>query len=209
MNLSDKQIHLLQAADDVISIKGYDTTTLRDIANNAGVNIALISYYFGSKEKMMRELLHYKCYMLRTHIAQFFSTIQNGLPTMQLRELIRQSIRHLFRILHLKNEVEKEFSIHISLHTSLVPFLELLTIYIDEVLKRGIAQGIFTFFQKAEDLTTMIVGAVFFAFDNKDFYQNYLIPTRGEDYFTEAEKNITISISFSVFASLGTKDARH
>ena len=101
MNLSDKQIHLLQAADDVISIKGYDTTTLRDIANNAGVNIALISYYFGSKEKMMRELLHYKCYMLRTHIAQFFSTIQNGLPTMQLRELIRQSIRHLFRILRL------------------------------------------------------------------------------------------------------------
>lgn len=205
MIFSDKQLLLLQSADEVISIKGYASTTLRDIVNNAGVNVALISYYFGSKEKMMNALVHHRCSMLRTHIAQFYSTIQHAIPAMQLRALIRQSIRHLARILKLRKEVQTEFSNNILIHDSLLPFLDLLTQYFDEVIKKGIAHGTFSFYQKAEEITAMLVGEVFFIFDHQNYFQKYLQEYEGDEYFFQAENRIMISISFSIFASLGIR----
>jgi AcrR family transcriptional regulator len=37
--------------------KGFDGTSVRDIAQQAQVNLAMISYYFGSKEKLLESLL--------------------------------------------------------------------------------------------------------------------------------------------------------
>lgn len=56
MNYSEKQIQILTTAERLFSSKGYDGTSVRDIADEAGVNIAMISYYFGSKEKLMEAL---------------------------------------------------------------------------------------------------------------------------------------------------------
>jgi AcrR family transcriptional regulator len=36
--------------------KGFDATSTRDIAKSAGVNVSMISYYFGSKEKLFEEI---------------------------------------------------------------------------------------------------------------------------------------------------------
>lgn len=56
MDYSDKQLQILNTAERLFSIKGYDGTSVRDIADDAAVNIAMISYYFGSKEKLMEAL---------------------------------------------------------------------------------------------------------------------------------------------------------
>ncbi len=56
MAISDKHIHILKKAEQLFAEKGYDGTTVRDIADTAGVNLAMISYYFGSKEKLMESL---------------------------------------------------------------------------------------------------------------------------------------------------------
>jgi AcrR family transcriptional regulator len=56
MNYSDKQIQILTTAERLFSSNGFDGTSVRDIADEAGVNIAMISYYFGSKEKLMEAL---------------------------------------------------------------------------------------------------------------------------------------------------------
>lgn len=56
MNLNDKQIHILSTAEKLFACKGFDGTSIRDIAEAANVNIAMISYYFGSKEKLMQSL---------------------------------------------------------------------------------------------------------------------------------------------------------
>ncbi len=56
MAISDKHIHILKKAEQLFAEKGYDGTTVRDIAETAGVNLAMISYYFGSKEKLMESL---------------------------------------------------------------------------------------------------------------------------------------------------------
>ncbi|ONI76994.1 TetR family transcriptional regulator [Actinosynnema sp. ALI-1.44] len=43
---------LLDAARDLFAERGYDRTTVRDIARRAGVNQALLFRYFGSKEAL-------------------------------------------------------------------------------------------------------------------------------------------------------------
>ncbi|QMU26869.1 TetR/AcrR family transcriptional regulator [Adhaeribacter radiodurans] len=43
---------LKEAAKKVFLEKGFDGTTTRDIAQEAGMNVALLNYYFRSKEKL-------------------------------------------------------------------------------------------------------------------------------------------------------------
>ena len=57
---SDKQVSILMATEELISIRGYSATSVRDIAQLAGVNVAMISYYFGSKEKLLEALFLYR-----------------------------------------------------------------------------------------------------------------------------------------------------
>lgn len=56
MYYNEKQKQIIVTAERLFAVKGYDGTSVRDIAEEAGVNIAMISYYFGSKEKLMEAL---------------------------------------------------------------------------------------------------------------------------------------------------------
>lgn len=56
MEFNDKQIQIIETAEQLFSERGFDGTSVRDIADEAGVNVAMISYYFGSKEKLMEAL---------------------------------------------------------------------------------------------------------------------------------------------------------
>ena len=56
MDFSDKQLQIIETAEKLFAERGYDGTSVRDIADEANVNVAMISYYFGSKEKLMEAL---------------------------------------------------------------------------------------------------------------------------------------------------------
>lgn len=60
MELNQKQIDILLVAEELIANNGFVGTSVRDIAKKAGVNVAMISYYFGSKEKLLQKLLIYR-----------------------------------------------------------------------------------------------------------------------------------------------------
>ncbi|MFJ2738394.1 TetR/AcrR family transcriptional regulator [Streptomyces sp. NPDC087440] len=48
---------LLEAAKECLFAKGYERTTVRDLASTAGVSMAAIGYHFGSKEALLNEAL--------------------------------------------------------------------------------------------------------------------------------------------------------
>lgn len=50
----------MEAAEELFAEKGFDGTSVRDISDKAGVNLAMISYYFGSKEKLLETLFTYR-----------------------------------------------------------------------------------------------------------------------------------------------------
>src|ERR1700748_3859017 len=58
--MSDKREHILIVAEQLFAEKGFDGTSVRDIAQSAGVNLAMISYYFGSKEKLLEALIVFR-----------------------------------------------------------------------------------------------------------------------------------------------------
>ncbi|MGL4584166.1 MAG: TetR/AcrR family transcriptional regulator [Flavobacterium sp.] len=56
MALSDKQKEILVVAEELFSQKGIDGTSIRDISIAAGINVAMVNYYFGSKSAMVAAL---------------------------------------------------------------------------------------------------------------------------------------------------------
>jgi len=68
MSYNDKQIQIISTAERLFSAKGFDGTSVRDIADEAGVNIAMISYYFGSKEKLMEALFEQRSNNVRLRV---------------------------------------------------------------------------------------------------------------------------------------------
>ena len=58
--MSDKREHILTVSEELFSERGFDGTSVRDIAQKAGVNLAMISYYFGSKEKLLMALVEFR-----------------------------------------------------------------------------------------------------------------------------------------------------
>jgi len=58
--MADKKEHILIVAERLFGEKGFDGTSIRDIAQKANVNLAMISYYFGSKEKLLEALLEFR-----------------------------------------------------------------------------------------------------------------------------------------------------
>jgi AcrR family transcriptional regulator len=61
----DKKELLLDVAEELFSEHGFEGTSTRMLAKKAGINLAMISYYFGSKEKLFEMLVERKTsYML-------------------------------------------------------------------------------------------------------------------------------------------------
>lgn len=57
---SGKQVQILDVAERLFAEHGFEGTSVRDIAQQAGVNVAMISYYFGSKEKLLQAIFIYR-----------------------------------------------------------------------------------------------------------------------------------------------------
>ena len=55
-NLSTEE-KIKEAAHKVFTRKGYAATRTRDIAEEAGINLALLNYYFRSKEKLFNQVM--------------------------------------------------------------------------------------------------------------------------------------------------------
>lgn len=51
-----KKESILKAGAKLFAKRSYDSVGIRDIANEAGVNSAMISYYFGGKVGLLREI---------------------------------------------------------------------------------------------------------------------------------------------------------
>ncbi|NCX96307.1 MAG: TetR/AcrR family transcriptional regulator [Chitinophagia bacterium] len=60
MEYNQKQLTIINAAEALFAEQGFVGTSVRDIAQKADVNIAMISYYFGSKEKLMEAVFQLK-----------------------------------------------------------------------------------------------------------------------------------------------------
>lgn len=53
---NDVKLRILQAAKKLFAQQGFNATTVRQICEEAGANVSLVSYYFGGKDKVFEAL---------------------------------------------------------------------------------------------------------------------------------------------------------
>jgi len=61
----DKREHILITAEALFAEKGFEGTSVRELCTKAGVNVAMVSYYFGSKEQLMEALIEFRSGFMR------------------------------------------------------------------------------------------------------------------------------------------------
>ena len=96
MEYNEKQIAIMEAAEKLFAQNGFSGTSVRDIAEAAGVNLAMISYYFGSKEKLMEAMFSYRGEFMRLKLE---SILQNSNMTslQKVEKLIDEYIDRIFK----------------------------------------------------------------------------------------------------------------
>ena len=70
---------ILEAASEVFTEKGFSGTRTRDIAEKAGINLALLNYYFRSKEKLFEQVMKIKVVLLFGKIFPILSNEKTSL----------------------------------------------------------------------------------------------------------------------------------
>jgi AcrR family transcriptional regulator len=77
---------LLVAAHEVMAEKGYPRVTLREVAERAGVQPALVNYYFGGKDGLLRSVIASVAGQMRFRIEQ--TVTGQGTPEERIRQLV-------------------------------------------------------------------------------------------------------------------------
>ncbi|MFC6269196.1 TetR/AcrR family transcriptional regulator [Frigoriflavimonas asaccharolytica] len=68
-----KEENILFAAEKLFAERGFEKTSTREISREANVNISMISYYFGSKEKLLESLFEMRMAESQTYIKEIMA----------------------------------------------------------------------------------------------------------------------------------------
>jgi AcrR family transcriptional regulator len=91
-NTDTKRSQILSTALGLFSELGFDAVSVRDLSTAAGVNLAMISYYFGSKEALLKTLIEERISSLEEVIGE----IANGESETSLDKLKRIADRYIY-----------------------------------------------------------------------------------------------------------------
>jgi AcrR family transcriptional regulator len=72
--VQDKREDILDVAEKLFAEQGFEAISIREISKSADINIAMVSYYFGSKEKLYEEVVNRKLIssdLIIKHIEQY------------------------------------------------------------------------------------------------------------------------------------------
>lgn len=174
MELSEKQIEILTVAEKLFAAKGFDGTSVRDISHEAAVNVAMISYYFGSKEKLLENLIIHRTQDLRMKLENIFA--ENGSPFQKIDQYIKlyiekiDSNRHLFKIMHFEISMNKRVMDFEAFNEIKKKNLQSLT----KIIEEGQNQNLFSKTVNIPLITPTILGTYFHFYSNRIFYQEEL-----------------------------------
>ncbi|CCH56511.1 transcriptional regulator, TetR family [Fibrisoma limi BUZ 3] len=182
-----------EAAKKVFLEKGFDGATSRDIAEAAGINIALTNYYFRSKEKLFMNIFE-------DMIQLFFEgSVQILNKPISLRDKIVELIEHDFElmkknpnlVIFIMNEVHrnperlvKAIGYIKQLHHTLFK------VQVQEAIDKGEIRPV-----NSLNLMTMIVASVQFLFVSKPMHMQIWQMSEAEfDQFTINQKRLIIDM---------------
>lgn len=153
----DKKEQILEKATRLFAEKGYAGTSVRDLAADVGINIAMVNYYFGSKEKLFMEVVAYRT----AYLKGVFTGIANdtSLTAFQkIEEVIKSLMNRMFDNPSFHHLIHRELSLdeRPELHKHIVDILLANAAIIKKILAEGIRKGEFEKVDTELTVTTLI-----------------------------------------------------
>ena len=202
IELNDKKIQIVDVAEKLFSEKGFEGTSIRDISKHAKINIAMVSYYFGSKERLLEALILYKTSDLKLQLENLLQ--ENLEPIEKVNKLIEIYINRIscnkgiFRVLHFELNSEKR-------EKSMIAFTELKKgnlKSVETIIAQGQAKGVFRKDVIIPLLTPTIIGTFFHFHMNKSFFVELLNLKTEEMYNNYIKTSLTKHIQQTIKALL-------
>ncbi len=199
---NDKQIQILEVAETLFAENGFDGTSIRDISKEAKINIAMVSYYFGSKERLLEALILHKTSGLKEQLENLLE--ENLEPVAKMNKLIELYInrincnRGIYRILHFELSSKK----HVLDLQSFTDIKKVNLRSLELIIQEGQAKGIFRRDVIIPLITPTILGTFFHFQMNKPFFEELLDLKTEALYNNYIQNDLTKHIQLTIKALL-------
>lgn len=182
MEFNDKQIEILQVAEKLFAEKGFDGTSVREIAKLASINIAMISYYFGSKEKLLESIVLHRIGNMGLRLENLLH--EDISPILKIERIIEYYIlqvnknKHIHQIVNLEISNKKRDINFDSFKDLKKNNLKIVTSIVNE----GQKQGLFKPDVNVALLSPLIIGSLVYFNMNKSLYSDLFGLKTEEDF---------------------------
>lgn len=199
---NDKQLEILQVAERLFTQMGFDGASVRDIAKEANINVAMISYYFGSKERLLEALIISRISSMKLQIENLFK--ENLSPFEKIDRLIELYItrmnknRGMYQIIHFEISLKKRAINCEAFNEVKKENLELL----ENVIKEGQQAGIFAKNINIAMIPPTIMGTYFHFQMNRTFYKEIFNLNTEDDFNHYVANDLTKHIQQTIKALL-------
>jgi AcrR family transcriptional regulator len=199
---NDKQIEILQAAEQLFADEGFDGASIRTIAKEAHVNIAMISYYFGSKEKLLEALIIHRTSDMRLRLEDIFSQNLSSVEKVDLLiDLYISRINKnkcMYQIMHFELSTKKRIM-------NMQSFIDLKRQNLEvfkKIIEEGQASGVFRKDVNIIMIPPTIMGTLVHFQTNRQYFELILDLETDEKYELYIENELTAHIKQTIKALL-------
>jgi len=142
--MKDKRQQIMESTLQLFAEKGYEGTSIRDIAEIASVNVAMVNYYFGSKEKLFEKIVEYKSVTTRLQLDEIAHD-KTLTSIKKIEAVIDSFIERLFTHRQFHRLIQQELILNQreDLQCSIVNSLSPNAIIMKEIIMTGIKKGDF------------------------------------------------------------------
>lgn len=209
IDFNEKQLQIIETSERLFAQKGFDATSVRDIAEEAGINVAMISYYFGSKEKLMEAIFEAKIGKVQMRVEALLKD-ESLLPFEKIYTLIDE---HIERVMHSQYFYRIMISEQLTnINPAILQKVKQLKVrnaeLISELIREGQQKG---YFKKKVDVVLMLntmLGTVWQSIISKEHYREFTNSQllSDEEYENQIKKKLSTHIK-TLFKAILTNEA--
>ena len=209
MEYNAKQLQIIEVAEQLFAQKGFAGTSVRDIAQEADVNVSMISYYFGSKEKLIEALFQLRMSKSRSRLETLLMD-EDLVPLQKINILIESVIDRLmgnqcFHNIMMREQLSSERTPIISEH---IMNLKLRNVELmRKLIQEGQDAGVFRKNLDLSLMSTTLYGTINYAIATQEFYKKINnLESMGDEEFQKYLKRRLSQHLKSLFKSTVTNE---
>lgn len=205
---NEKQLSIMEDAVKIFAQKGYDSASVRDIARISNINVAMISYYFGSKEKLLEAIFNYYRQDINTNLRDI---VEENVTNLEQIEVIYKMLDLILATFY-KNKYFNILLIHQSALTNgdgaIFKIIQEIKLenkkLLETVIGRGQAQGKFRQDVDVTILYGIMIGSINQVVNSNKFYVSLfdVQDPEGEEYYQKVVLRLGAQLKAMIAAYL-------